>query len=150
GLISFCGLLQKDAPLPIEQVYERYRNRKQDAVPIYRLEFLRRSGHALSDEDAALLRFSRRIPIRMMGVWDTVGDLGLPWTVPLIGRQAFNFHNPNLSNLYEYAFQALAIDENRAAYPPTLWTLFAPDATATHPFLPPAPAPLTRVEQRWF
>jgi uncharacterized protein (DUF2235 family) len=121
GLIAFCGLLQKEAPISIEDVYDRYRKRLDPAVPM----------------DDQLRRFSRRIPIRLMGVWDTVGDLGIPWTVPLIGRQAFNFHNPNLNRIEEHAYQALAIDENRAAYRPTLWTSQEPES-------------LERVEQRWF
>jgi uncharacterized protein (DUF2235 family) len=126
GLIDFCGLLQKEAPLSIEEVYDRYRKRLDHEASI--------------DHDAELQRVSRKIPIRLMGVWDTVGDLGIPWTVPLIGQQAFCFHNPNLSSIYEHAFQALAVDENRAAYTPTLWTAPAPGATAR----------LERVEQRWF
>jgi uncharacterized protein (DUF2235 family) len=150
GLVAFCGLLRKHAPLTIEAITDRYQRRKGSAVPIAKLEFLRRSGGWLGAEDAWLLDCSRRIPIRMIGVWDTVGALGIPWTGPLIGRKALYFHNPNLSTIYEHAFQALALDENRAAYHPTLWTLFAPEASGTPSPLPPAPESMRRVEQRWF
>ena len=150
GLIAFCGLLHRDAPPTIEEVHDRYQKRKEGATPIAKLDFLRRSGAPLSAGDTRLLEWSRRIPIRMMGVWDTVGALGIPWTVPLIGRKAFHFHNPNLSTTYEHAFQALAIDENRAAYGPTLWTLFAPETSGTASPIPPAPESRRRVEQRWF
>jgi uncharacterized protein (DUF2235 family) len=150
GLVAFCGLLQKHSRVTIEEVYDRYQKRKGSTVPIAKLEFLRRSGARLGGEDARILEGSRRIPIRMIGVWDTVGALGIPWTVPLVGRKAFHFHNPNLSTTYEHAFQALAIDENRAAYHPTLWTLFAPEVSGTSSPLPPAPESMRRIEQRWF
>lgn len=70
--------------------------------------------------------------------------------MPFIGRQNFYFHNPNLSTIDQHAFQALAIDENRGAYEPTLWTLFAPEARPDGRFAPPEKAPVDRVEQRWF
>ena len=88
-------------------------NRKDDAVPIYKLQFIKDSNERkLTDEEARLLEFSRRIDIHMMGVWDTVGALGVPWTgMPVIGRDQFHFHNPNLSKIYKHAYQALAVDD---------------------------------------
>ncbi|KAF7515769.1 hypothetical protein G7054_g14425 [Neopestalotiopsis clavispora] len=69
------------------------------------------------------------IKIKVVGVWDTVGALGVPnW--PLVNLSAklgvpvnkeYAFHNTNVSKNVEYAFQALAIDEKRLTFSPTLW-----------------------------
>ncbi|KAH8200896.1 hypothetical protein TruAng_004905 [Truncatella angustata] len=67
------------------------------------------------------------VRVKVVGVWDTVGALGIPeW--PVVGwarklgipiNKQYAFHNTNVSK--NYAFQALAIDEKRLTFPPTLW-----------------------------
>lgn len=146
GLIVKCGLLRPGAPLTTAQVYERYQLGKE--VPsIWELAAIRRTrDRELTADEKRLLTHSRRIPIRMIGVWDTVGALGVPWTqAPLVGRGQFYFHNTNLSVLYEHAFHAIAIDEHRSPYRATLWTQYTPEGRQ------PKQLPLReKVEQRWF
>jgi len=62
------------------------------------------------------------IPIKCIGVWDTVGALGIPWTaLSPISHKRFAFHDTELSGQVENGFHALAIDEQRAPFAPTLW-----------------------------
>jgi len=64
----------------------------------------------------------RNVEIELVGVWDTVKALGLPY--PILSRfapMATEFHDHHLSPMIRNAFQALALDENRAAYKPILW-----------------------------
>jgi len=152
GLIAVCGLMRPGAPFDVNWLYERYRARKNRATPIYRLEFFKRTGErALTTDEETLLAHSRRVDIHMIGVWDTVGALGVPWTgMPLIGKQSFYFHNPNLSVIHKHAFQALAIDEHRGAYKPTLWTVFVPEARPGEVEGIPKLPEDGRCEQRWF
>jgi len=148
GVIVNCGLLQQRASLTPEDIYERYKMGK-DAEPIYRLEFLQRSGaRVLTAAEKCLLADSRRVRIHVLGVWDTVGALGVPWTAaPLVGRQQFYFHNTNPSTIYDFGYHALAIDEHRAPYKPTLWTRFTPQEKDPKTDLHVAPP---HIEQRWF
>ena len=152
GLIAVCGLIKPGAPFTVEWLYERYRERKNRAEPIYKLEYIRDTGQrALTEDEEKVLKYSKRVDIHMIGVWDTVGALGIPWTgMPLVGKQAFYFHNPNLSKIHRHAFQAMAIDEHRGPYHPTLWTLFAPAEESGEPKEVPEMPPLERCEQRWF
>ncbi|MGI9381129.1 MAG: DUF2235 domain-containing protein, partial [Methyloligellaceae bacterium] len=60
--------------------------------------------------------------IRCLGVWDTVGNLGLPVLKGLHFNRQFRFHNTQLNDKIDIALQALAIDENRGPFSPTLWT----------------------------
>lgn len=150
GLIAKCGLIERDAghALTTAQIYTRYQKDK-GVDPIYALRRVsEENSRILSPDELALLKHSRRIPIEMIGVWDTVGSLGVPWTsAPLLGRKHFYFHNTNPSRLYRHAFQALALDEHRGPYAPTLWTNFTPDQPDP---IPEKPWHREQLEQRWF
>ncbi|KAH7459120.1 hypothetical protein FOMA001_g20263 [Fusarium oxysporum f. sp. matthiolae] len=62
--------------------------------------------------------------IRAIGLWDTVGSLGIP-KLPLFNLHRRNYHEMRFASLQidpkvEYAFQALALDEYRTAFQPTM------------------------------
>ncbi len=62
------------------------------------------------------------VPIVMVGVWDTVKTLGLPY--PVLSRlspMATGFHDHALGHHIGHGYHALAIDEDRTAYAPILW-----------------------------
>ena len=62
--------------------------------------------------------------IRFVGVWETVGALGIPDVLPVASfRHPWLFHNNVLTSGVEAAYQALAIDEQRPGYTPTLWQM---------------------------
>lgn len=79
---------------------------------------------------------NRHVPIEMIGVWDTVGSLGIPSLTGGIDTHRYGFLDTHLSASVRGAYQALAIDERRRSFPPTLWD----DATA----------PDQTLEQVWF
>jgi hypothetical protein len=64
------------------------------------------------------------ITIKALGVWDTVGALGIP-PAPVVGIRGsadeWTFTNTQVSDKVENAFQALALDEPRYAFRPALW-----------------------------
>jgi uncharacterized protein (DUF2235 family) len=57
----------------------------------------------------------------MVGVWDTVGALGVPSGIGGIDPIAYGFLDTSLHPDIKNACHALAIDERRAQFPPTLW-----------------------------
>jgi len=57
----------------------------------------------------------------MVGVWDTVGALGIPAAWGGIDTDQYGFLNTSLSAKVLNGYQALAIDEQRLQFPPTLW-----------------------------
>lgn len=77
--------------------------------------------------------------VHFLGVWDTVGAMGLPTKGPLglITRARHRFHNVCLGGNVRHAYHALAINEQRAPFEPSLW-------------LPPCPAECENVQQVWF
>ncbi|KAK5655227.1 hypothetical protein OQA88_5794 [Cercophora sp. LCS_1] len=64
------------------------------------------------------------VTIKALGVWDTVGTLGIP-PAPVIGVRGsadqWRFTNTQISGHVENAFQALGLDEQRYAFRPSLW-----------------------------
>lgn len=150
GLIAKYGLLKLGAPLGIDQIYERYK--RADDKTIWKLCQERDEGtldeKMCSLEERWLLKYSMRVPIKMVGVWDTVGKVGVPFgNLRGISSSTLGFFHTGLRKSIENGYHALAIDEHRRAFPPTLWTVRKP-----HDPKEPMPQlrPLSSVEQRWF
>lgn len=77
--------------------------------------------------------------VKVVGVWDTVGALGMPGCFhnPLV-KEHYAFFDPGLGHNIEYAFHALALDEERKDFLPTM-------------FYQPRDAPPNQVlRQTWF
>ena len=75
--------------------------------------------------------------VHFIGVWDTVGALGVPVTwLNWIGARRHRFHDVRLDRHIRNACHAVAIDEGRRPFAPSLWTN--------------RPAPGQTVEQLWF
>jgi uncharacterized protein (DUF2235 family) len=127
GLVRAAGILRPGNLGRLEQAYELYRGR---------------STHPRDVESQLFRRsFSVEARIRCIGVWDTVGALGIPlpggWLADRVNRR-WAFHDTSLSTWVDGAFHALAIDELRKPFAPTLWQQ-QPDAPADQ-----------RLEQVWF
>ena len=111
GLIRNSGLLRPDYVAKIPEAYELYRDGGKSTHPKALEATLFRRTYAVAD----------RIPIKFIGVWDTVGALGNPLLLKKLGGGRNKFHDTDLSSTVQYAYQALAIDEKRRHFKATLW-----------------------------
>jgi uncharacterized protein (DUF2235 family) len=114
GLIRNSGILRRENAGRIDQAWALYRS----------------SADTPRGVAATLFRsaYSYEPRIQFVGVWDTVGALGIPalgprWLKPAVTliNHRWEFHDTKLSTRVKGAFQALAIDEQRSAFAPTLW-----------------------------
>ncbi|MFL5493822.1 MAG: DUF2235 domain-containing protein, partial [Gemmatimonadales bacterium] len=107
-----------------------YRSRSQDSTPVAAKAVDFRVEHSHPD-----------FRIKCIGVWDTVGALGIPIDGPLgaVSRLRHGFHDVRLSSRVDCGFHAIAIDERRSPFMPTLWEQ-QPNAAASG----------QRLEQIWF
>ena len=123
GLVAKHGLLKAGAALGVKQLYERYK--RQDDRTVWQLQRLSGLGQ-LNDatvEEQWLLKYSQPINIKVVAVWDTVGALGVPFfSIQGISRKTFGFLHTGLRTMIEHGYHALAIDEHRKDFAPTLWT----------------------------
>ena len=120
---SLAGLIRN-----IGILHERYaREERLEDNPVlmngFRL-YQRRDGCA-DTEEAKFFRGTYSIDnleIRFVGVWDTVGAMGIPSNSLDRVDPRYEFHDTTLSRIVKGAYHALSIDETRPEFMPTLWT----------------------------
>jgi len=106
GLIGWAGLIQKGDMDDFAMLWEGYRLRGQTPQPLTQYQFP-----------------DRRAPVRIkcIGVWDTVGALGIPGHLGDMFTKFYQFLDTSLGTHVENAFHAMAVDEHRDDFKPTLW-----------------------------
>jgi uncharacterized protein (DUF2235 family) len=111
GMIAVCGLPTGlfDDNL-VNTAFQAYRNKAQRAALLATL-----NNYNLFNAQ-----------IKMVGVWDTVGSLGIPALFGNVDPVLYGFLDTSLHPDVLNAYQALAIDERRQEFPPTLWTPTSP------------------------
>ena len=111
GMISYLGLLTPEAVADgwLRDAIEAYRARPEGSLP----EVLH--GTRVARYRGAVHRSQPRIAF--LGVFDTVGALG----VPGIARRRYAFHDVRLGGIVDCARHALAIDERRRVFAPSVW-----------------------------
>lgn len=114
SLVGFIGLAGLISPLGLG-------GGLNDAIKIYRNTALKRE-QKLEQIRALGLDRKEDVRIRCVGVWDTVGSLGVPGDLGrrFLGKR-FYFHDVQLNDKVDVALHAIAIDEKRSAFAPTLW-----------------------------
>ena len=113
GFIRNSGLLKREHAERIPDAYKLYRKRSKASRPNAQSATDFRSKYAVADITY----------IEFVGVWDTVGALGIP--VPFwgtLGEREFLFHDTQPSKIVRHARHAMAIDENRVDFEPTSWS----------------------------
>ena len=104
GMIGVVGLLQKSEMSRFDDAWTYYTLPERDR------------NIALLDQIAPQ---SREVDIRCVGVWDTVGALGIPGFS--LCSSVFRFHSTGLGPHIRCGLQALAIDERRGNFQPAIW-----------------------------
>ncbi|MEU9592349.1 DUF2235 domain-containing protein [Streptomyces sp. NPDC048193] len=114
GLVRNSGIVRRGHADRIPEAWALYRDRVEH--PNGAAATLFRRSYAFETE------------IRFVGVWDTVGALGVPvpdatWLRPAVDRfnRRWAFHDTELSSWVRAGFHALATDEQRSAFRPALW-----------------------------
>jgi uncharacterized protein (DUF2235 family) len=121
GMIALCGLPTANfSDEAVEVAFQAYRDHAHRAA-------------LLAELNKSCDLFDAKLA--MIGVWDTVGSLGIP---AIFGEVSslYGFLDTTLHPDVLHAYHALAIDERRAEFPATLWTS--------------PPAPTQTLEQVWF
>lgn len=132
GLLRLCGIPRNDPELS-----GGASALVNEAIKVYRIR-----NHSRREEAAKRFREkynSKPGRVHFLGVWDTVGALGIPTTGPLgaWSRRNKGFLDVSLGDNVTHAFHALAIHERRKPFLPTLWEGAKPDG-------------VERVSQCWF
>jgi uncharacterized protein (DUF2235 family) len=119
GMITHCGLLDltqvEDGEVwgLVERATRAYRERQDRSEWARGLKFHGRGN-------------PKTVQIHYLGVWDTVGSLGVPNDLAILNLidefSNLTFHDTKLNANVLNARHAVAIDERRLPFSPTLWT----------------------------
>lgn len=144
GMIETVGLLDPEALKPgvdpvraVDALLKEYQRQKsgEDGLGPFQRRLIG-SRRDLPGKDTR-----RRVDIAFLGVWDTVGAMGIPrdkglWRWALGDPRNLEFGNAELGASVKCARHALAMDERRLDFTPTYWTKWDGETQD--------------VEQRWF
>lgn len=126
GLINNCGILKRSNARFIAKAFEIYKD--PDIHPDDEDSQNWRTRHSVRADVDSLGPMERRAytdegrpKIHFVGVWDTVGSLGIPLSLLGFLNKKHMFHDTKIGPNILTARHALAIDERRDDFKPTIW-----------------------------
>ena len=135
GFIRHAGILDAASASNIGEAIRLYEEAPAGVTGVESLDALEfRSEHCsavcVSEDDYAYRRMTVRdfdestpiLNIRYLGVWDTVRALGVPDFLPFSAyfNRKYGFHDAVLTSKVQSARHAVALDERRLTFPPTM------------------------------
>ncbi|MCJ2054467.1 DUF2235 domain-containing protein [Methylobacterium sp. J-070] len=119
GLISACSILKRQSLGSLPDAWAYYRTDRPHSPVLF--------TKWLADEGKDPAEFHLDVTIKFLGVWDTVGSLGIPGSLLTdSNKKKFAFHDTSPSPIVKTAVHAMAVDEHRHNFTPTYWTGVAP------------------------
>jgi uncharacterized protein (DUF2235 family) len=123
GLIGACGLLKRQRLADVPKAWKYYREAPKRSPE----DFVKTFATECHTD----------VHITFLGVWDTVGSLGIPSHIFAgLNQEQYGFHHTSPSKITKHGYHAMAIDEFRDEFVPTLWTGEIPEGC--------------HIEQVWF
>lgn len=128
GLIRCAGVVLRRAAVAIPQALALYKRRDPlgrppDAVAAPGEPPVVNADDGIAASFRENYAYGDPPPIAYIGVWDTVGSLGIPDQLLLsrVFNRGLGFHDLKLSRRVGAARHAVAIDERRRSFQPSLW-----------------------------
>jgi len=132
GLLGCAGIVSRVHADRAWDAFRLYRTRpgpkasqiEKDDYEIGRKEFIRLYGKGRRGPDGKRIATEEVPKVTYLGIFDTVGQRGMPsalgsWAAKINKR--FGFHDMLIGANVLSARHAVAIDERRLGFPPTLW-----------------------------
>ncbi|KAI9741145.1 MAG: hypothetical protein M1834_002858 [Cirrosporium novae-zelandiae] len=133
SLIGCIGLLTKRGLPYFSEIFKDFENRKDPKyeprypnLPFPNKPNIQNPRYTAELEKRGMTTLN--IPIKAIGVFDTVGSLGIPrigwlekFRIQSPSRREYSFYDTVVHDCIENAFQALALDERRASFTPAIW-----------------------------
>jgi uncharacterized protein (DUF2235 family) len=132
GLIGSAGIVSRLHAERAWDAFRLYRTRpdakatqlEKDDYEMSRREFRKKYGKGFRAADGSRIASDAVPPIAYLGIFETVGQRGVPSALGGLAKslnRQFGFHDMMIGENVLAARHAVAIDENRLGFPPTLW-----------------------------
>jgi uncharacterized protein (DUF2235 family) len=132
GLLGCSGIVSRTHAERAWDAFRLYRNRpgprakqsEKDAYAGARRDFLLMYGKGTRAADGTRVKSEEVPKVNYLGIFDTVGQRGMPSALGGFARSVnkrFGFHDMLVGSNVLAARHAVAIDERRIGFPPTLW-----------------------------
>jgi len=110
GLINNCGILKRQNAAFIQKAFNHYK----------------KNGTAYAPEGEESKKFRDQYShqsreVKFVGVWDTVGAMGIPISFLGLFEDRDEFYDTKIGKNIRIARHAMAIDEHRKDFEPTIW-----------------------------
>jgi len=110
GFMNKVGLLEKDDEFYTPELYKLYESKASKDDSAWKEAFRNIHDHRPCP------------PIQFIGVWDTVGALGAPGVIgQFFNKNKYKYHDVGLNSNIKNAYHAMAIDERRGPFKPSIW-----------------------------
>ncbi|MEO1310089.1 MAG: DUF2235 domain-containing protein [Pseudomonadota bacterium] len=135
GMIRNSGVVRRELAPYIPQAFDLYADEKLHPDSAACWSFRDKTGYdgwwvsrtrlpdgSYNSEPSGFDRHKQHT-VAYLGVWDTVGSLGVPGVFNAVAgrRENAGFHDLILTSIVERARHAVAIDERRRVFSPSLW-----------------------------
>jgi uncharacterized protein (DUF2235 family) len=118
GFVSFVGVLYQHELHRVEEAYRVYESNNADAREALADYVQRMTG----TRPPLIIEGEPALPIYMIGVWDTVGALGIRGRNADVPAWFTEHHQVELPKNITHARHALALHELRKSFEPLLWS----------------------------
>lgn len=109
GFLNNCNILKGSESNRIVEAFDLYKNPDHTPMDDYTVDW----RNKYSIEDSNIVTF--------IGVWDTVGAMGLPFSFFGLIKDQHRFYDNKLGSNVKTARHALSLDERRDDFEPTIW-----------------------------
>lgn len=109
GLINNCSILKGVEGKRVEEAFSIYKTKKHTPKSEFSKQWRQKYAVQLQTE------------INFIGVWDTVGAMGLPFTIFGLIEDKHLFYDRHIGSNIKVARHALSLDEVRNDFEPTIW-----------------------------
>ncbi|WP_413693508.1 DUF2235 domain-containing protein [Psychromonas sp. KJ10-2] len=111
GLINNCGILKRDNAKLVQHAFNHYKKSGEAYTPSGKESIKFRNDYCHQSRE-----------VKFVGVWDTVGAMGIPLTFLGLFNDKDEFYDNKIGSNVLIARHALAIDEHRCDFIPTIWS----------------------------
>ncbi len=110
GLINNCGIIKRQDASLIQKAFNHYKKNGAAYAPEGEESVKFRNLHSHKSKE-----------IKFVGVWDTVGAMGIPLSFLGLFDDKDEFYDTKIGKNIRIARHAMAIDEHRSDFQPTIW-----------------------------